>query len=116
MSSNVVMFGWNRSIPGREQMSGQHFQEYIAYLNGLQQSGAIESWENVFLNAHGGDINGFFLIKGDPGQISTLIASKDWVTHMTKASIHLEQSGAVTGATGELVMERFGVWSSLIPE
>ena len=60
-------------------------------------------------------MNGFFLVRGNPGQISSLIASEDWGTHMTKATLHLEQAGAVTGATGDLVMERFGTWSSLIP-
>ena len=116
MSSNVVLFGWNRPIPGREHLSAAHFQDFVAYLAGLQQSGAIGSWENVFLNAHGGDLNGFFLIRGSGEQISSLVESDVWLTHMTRAGMHLEQSGAVTGAIGDLVMERFAMWSSAIPD
>ena len=116
MASNTVFFGWDRSIPGREQTSAVHFQEFVQYLGSLEQSGAIGSWESVFLDPHGGDINGFFLIKGSPEQISDLVASEDWGLHMTKAGMHLDSSGSVTGASGDLVMERFGTWSSLIPE
>jgi hypothetical protein len=116
MSSNVVLFGWDHPIPGREQISAAHFQEFMGYLGSLQDSGSIGSWEVVFLNPHGGDLNGFFLIKGDPEQISDLIASDDWVRHMTRATLHLQDPGAVAGAAGDLVMDRFGMWSSLIPE
>ena len=40
MASNVILFGWNRSIPGREKVSAQHFGEFVQYLGGLQQKGA----------------------------------------------------------------------------
>jgi hypothetical protein len=43
MGSNTVLFGWKRSIPGREKLSAQHFGEFVAYLGGLQQKGAIQT-------------------------------------------------------------------------
>ena len=64
MASNLILFGWNRSIPGREKLSAQHFDEFVKYLSGLQKNGAIQTFEVVFLNTHGGDLNGFFLIEG----------------------------------------------------
>jgi hypothetical protein len=30
--SNAIFFGWNRSMPGRERLSAQHFDEFVAYL------------------------------------------------------------------------------------
>lgn len=30
MSDNAILFGCERSLPGREQMSGQHFDEFVA--------------------------------------------------------------------------------------
>lgn len=53
--SNAIFFGWNRAIPGRERISAEHFEEFVAYLRGLEKSGKIESFDVVFLNAHGGD-------------------------------------------------------------
>ena len=41
MSSNMILFGRNRSLPGREHLSAAHFGEFAQYLGGLQQSGAI---------------------------------------------------------------------------
>ena len=32
MRSNTIFFGWNRSIPGWERTSAEHFQEFVQYL------------------------------------------------------------------------------------
>jgi len=114
MSSNVIFFGWNRSVPGREQLSAQHFQDFLQYLGGLQQAGAIESFEPILLSAHGGDMNGFFLIRGENDALNALVDSDEWLTHMTRGGHHLEGSGAVRGAAGELVMEWMNRWGSII--
>jgi hypothetical protein len=115
MGNNVIFFGWNRSLPGRENMSAEHFQDFLQYLQGLQKQGTIQSYDTVFLNPHGGDMNGFFLIRGESEQLDGVAASKEWQTHMLRATLHLESAGAVRGVTGEMVMERFGIWSSLLP-
>ena len=114
MSSNVVFVGWNRSIPGREGTSAAHFQEFAQYVGGLQQTGAIQSFEAVLLDPHGGDLNGFFLIRGESAKLDAVIASDAWGMHITRAELHLEGVGAIRGATGELVMERMALWSNLI--
>jgi hypothetical protein len=115
MASNTILFGWNRSIPGREKISAQHFEDFVKYLGGLQQKGAIQGFEIVFLDTHGGDLNGFFLLKGEPAKLDALISTTEWVTHITRASMHLEGSGVVRGQTGDAVMERMALWSSVIP-
>jgi hypothetical protein len=49
MSSNVILFGWNRSVPGRERLSAEHFGEFTQYLDGLQQAGAIQAHPTIWL-------------------------------------------------------------------
>lgn len=115
MSSNVIFFGWNRSVPGREQLSAEHFQEFVQYLAGLQQAGTIQSFEPVFLDPHGGDLNGFFLIRGESAKLVGLASTEEWLVHMTRAGLHLEGSGVVHGAAGELVMERMSLWTKVLP-
>jgi len=115
MASNVVMFGWNRSVSGREKVSGQHFGEFVNYLGGLQQKGAIQSFETVFLDSHGGDLNGFFLIKGETAKLDALLSSTEWITHITRASLHLMGAGVIRGVTGNEIMDRMALWTSLIP-
>ena len=51
MASNVVMFGWNRPVPGREKISGQHFGEFVNYLGALERNGVIQSFDTVFLDS-----------------------------------------------------------------
>jgi hypothetical protein len=56
----------------------------MQYLGGLQQKGSIKSFDTVFLNPHGGDLNGFILIRAESGQLDALMSSADWVRHMTR--------------------------------
>jgi len=42
MSSNAVVFGWDRSLPGREQLSGKHFQDFVAFVQ-AQKSAWVQA-------------------------------------------------------------------------
>src|ERR1700733_8015932 len=100
MGSNIVLFGWKRSIPGREKVSAQHFAQFVQYLGGLQQNGVIQTFETVFLDVHGGDFNRFFLIKADTAKLGALVSTTEWITHITRASLHLDGAGVIRGITG----------------
>jgi hypothetical protein len=115
MSKAVIFYGWDRSIPGREQMSAGHFQEYLGYLQGLQEGGAIDSFEVVLLEPHGGDLNGFFLLHGEEEQLDAVQASDEYRDHVTRGGLHLQSAGAVRGVTGEGVMEWMARWAANIP-
>ncbi|NNM06381.1 MAG: hypothetical protein HKO65_14915 [Gemmatimonadetes bacterium] len=113
MHRNAVFFAWNRSVPGREEASGAHFDEFVAYLSAQAQNGTIQGFDVVFLDPHGGDMNGFFLIKGEPEGIQALLSSPEWTEHMTRASLHLMGSGSVGAVTGDQVARRMDLWKRL---
>ena len=115
MGSGVILFGWNRSVPGREKLSAAHFDDFVKYLGGMQQTGAIQSFDVVFLDAHGGDLNEFFLIRGDSARLDTLMSTTEWITHVTRASLHLDGLGVIRGVTGDEIMKRMAIWTSMIP-
>ncbi len=115
MKSNALFFAWNRSIPGRERISHEHFQEFVEYLGGLQKKGSIASFEPIFLNPHGGDMNGFFLIRGEPAKLEALTGSPDWERQITRAAMHLQGVGVVGAAGGELIRQRLDLWKQAIP-
>ena len=81
----------------------------------MAQRAEGSGFDTVLLEPHGGDMNGFFLVKGTPEQLDKLCSSKDWVSHMTRASIHLQSSGTVRGRTDEAVMEQMELWRSHLP-
>ncbi len=116
MQSNTILFGWNRPLVGREHLSATHFGEFVEYLGSLAKSGTIDSFDTVFLEPHGGDLNGFFLLKGDPAALNELTGSEDWARHMTKAGMHLQGHGFVRGFTGDAVMDRMQLWTGAIPD
>ena len=47
------------------------FNEVLEYWTSLQQQGEIESFETVLLESHGGDLNGFVLVRGDQDKLAS---------------------------------------------
>lgn len=115
MGPNVLVFAWNRSLPGRESLSAQHFQDFMQYLSDEQSKGQIDSFEPVLLEAHGGSVNGWVLIRGDSGKLSDLANSRSWVEHVTRALHHLDGASVLRGVTGPVLMERMDMWTRAIP-
>jgi hypothetical protein len=114
MSTRVIFLGWNRPAAGREQTSAALFPEFLGYLGGLEKKGDIDSFDVVVLYPHGGDLNGFFLIRGDNDQLDALQASDDFLNQLARASYNLEGTGAIRGVTGEGVMDFMNRWSAVI--
>ncbi|MGB3713071.1 MAG: hypothetical protein WA996_01455 [Candidatus Promineifilaceae bacterium] len=116
MGNYVLFYGWNRPNPGHEKFSLSLFQDFTQFLGGLQQDGSIDSFETTLLNAHGGDLNGFTIIRGDIIKLQEVQRTEEWIMLMTRAGLVMDGGGLITGVTGELVMEWMGRWSGLIPE
>ena len=116
MSTNTLLFGWKRSSPGRESLSAAHFQDFVQYLGGLQKDGRIQSFEPVLLEPSGAGMNGFFLIRADDARLNELTASDEWVGHITRSLMHLEEPIVQRGVCGEMVNERMALWVGQIPK
>ena len=116
MSKDVIFVGWDRAVPGREKTGAALFQEYLQYLGGLKAAGSIDSFEVVLLTPHGGDLNGFFLIRGERSKLDDLVVSKEWFTFTTRSGQLLEGVGTIRGVCDEGVMEWFQIRCTLIPE
>jgi non-ribosomal peptide synthetase component F len=116
MGPNVILFAWNRSLPGREKMSAQHFQEFVEFMTAQQKNGVIDSFDIVLLEPYGGAINGFFLMRGDPSKLRDLWATAEWIRHQVRGLLHLEGAAALRGVTGSAVAERMELWMKETPQ
>jgi len=116
MSKHVLFYGWNRANPGHEKEAGALFQDYFQYLGGLQQEGMVDSFEAVMLTVHGGDLNGFFVIRGDIVKLDEIRRTEEFNKFLTLAGHLMEGGGLIPGVTGEGVLEQMALWTSLIPE
>ena len=92
------------------------FGEAGAFYGGLLQSGEIESAEPVFLEPRGGDLTGFFLIKGDSEKLASLRVREDFVRLNARASLIVEGFGVVGASVGSGIDEQMGYFQAAIDE
>jgi hypothetical protein len=114
MADHVLFIGWNRSIVGREQQAVQLFQKTMEFYGKLQAEGRIESFEPVLLSAHGGDLNGFFLLKGEAKKLAEVRGDETFLDLTIEAEYCLEGFGIISGFIGEALTDVFSRWSKLI--
>ena len=115
MKTNTIMFGWNRPVQGREGIAGELFSTAMSFYEKCKTSGKIESYEPVFLSRHGGDLNGFFLIKGTHEQLDTLLCNDEFVELTMRADHCLSNVGVIQGFTGNMISESMSKWVKTIP-
>jgi hypothetical protein len=101
MAEAGLFVGWGAPVRGRELAGLGVFQESIGYWGSQQEAGAIDSFEVVILEPHGGDLAGFFLIRGSEDQIAALRASEEYARLITRAGMIVERVGAVGAFLGE---------------
>ena len=97
MAMGALFIGWGPAVRGREQKALGVFQEALQYYGRLQQQGEVQSFEAVALEPHGGDLDGFLLIKGDADKLARLRVSDEFIAINTRAQLVVENFG-VTGA------------------
>ncbi|HZA58700.1 MAG TPA: hypothetical protein VE523_05890 [Solirubrobacterales bacterium] len=101
MADAALFIGWGQVVRGREKRALQVFNESVEYWGGLQGDGAIEDFEVVLLTPHGGDLQGFALLRGSEEQISALQTDEEFQRRIARADLIVESQGVVSGLTGE---------------
>jgi hypothetical protein len=114
MADSVLFLGWSRAVAGREQQALNLFERSMAFYAKLQAGGRIESYEAVLLAAHGGDLNGFVLLRGDAGKLAELRRDDTFEEIVVEANYCLEGLGVVDGYVGQGLTNRFSQFAKLI--
>ena len=100
MAMGALFVGWGAVVRGREQKALEVFQEAVQYYSRLQQQGEIQSFEPVALEPHGGDLEGFLLIKGDPDKLARMRGSDEFIALTTRAQQVVDNVGIVGAFVG----------------
>lgn len=116
MNHNVLFIGWGQPVRGRELQAAKVFSEWNELLGTLQSKGSIKSVTPVFLAPRGGELNGFFLITGEPRKLAELAQGDELRRAITRAQIVVEQVGVVSGLTGDEIMKQMQLWTSQVNE
>ena|SRR5919202_5263696 len=101
MADAGLFIGWGEVVRGREERALDVFNETIDYYGQLQSDGRIESFEVVLLDPHGGELQGYILLRGSEDQIDGLRRDEDFLRLMTKASLLVDDLGLVRASIGE---------------
>jgi hypothetical protein len=114
MADTVLFIGWNRPVVGREQRALQLWQKVMEYYGRLQADGRIESFDPVLLSSHGGDLNGFVLLKGTAQKLAEVRREEAFVNFTIESELCLEGFGVVVGYVGEGLADVFNRWAKAI--
>jgi hypothetical protein len=101
MADAAVFIGWGQVVRGREKRALQVFNESVEYWGGLQGDGKIEDFEVVLLTPHGGDLQGFALLRGSEEQIGALRADEEFARRVQRANLIVESQGVVDALIGD---------------
>ena len=116
MAEFGLFIGWGSPRAGKEAAAGKVFEEAVAYWNGLQAAGEIESVEQVLLSAHGGDLIGFALLRGDPEKLGWLSMTPEFQRLTMRAGVCLDGVGVVSAVVDAGVMRWIGDWRGAIAD
>jgi hypothetical protein len=106
----MIFIGWSNPVRGREQASEKVFREAVEFWGRLQAAGESESVDAVLLDAHGGDLGGFFLLKGEREKLARVRASEEMEQLMVRANAIVDDLGAAAGVTGDGVMRQIAAF------
>jgi hypothetical protein len=101
MAEAGLFVGFGLPVRGRERQAVRVFTEALEYYARLQEQGEIESFETVFLESHGGDLNGFTLVHGDPDQLMRIRTSDEFLRLSLRADLITEGFGVIGAVLGE---------------
>jgi hypothetical protein len=98
-----LFIGWGAVVRGREKQALQVFQESMEYYGRLQQEGRIEGFDVVLLAPHGGDMNGFVVLRGDREALADVRFSDEFERLLVRAASIIDAPGVVPAYTGEAI-------------
>ena len=116
MANSGIFVGFGEPVRGRETKSLELFNETMQYYSRLQEEGTIESWEVAFLEPHGGDLNGFFLLKGDSDKLAHLRQDAEFTRQTIRAGTIVERLGVVGAWLGEGLSEVVNAYQEAVGE
>jgi hypothetical protein len=109
-ADSVLFIGWDRGVHGKEKEALEAFGAALAWWGQQVAAGKVESAEPILLDPHGGDLNGFMLVRGSAAVLAELRDSEEFRDLVVRADMSVRGIGVIAGKCGEGVgreMARF---------
>ncbi len=114
MAGFGLFFGWGATRAGREAAADKVLGEALAYWNELKAAGEIEGVDVVILGAHGGDLSGFALLRGDREKLARLRMTPEFARLVVRVEMVADDVGVVEAYINEGVAYLMGIWREAI--
>ena len=101
MADAGIFIGWSDAVRGREDRALDVFNETLELYGQMESDGRLESSEVVLLNPHGGELQGYALLRGSEAQMDAVARDEDFQRVITKASLIVDDLGVIPAAIGE---------------
>jgi hypothetical protein len=115
MADAAILVGWNEPKAGREAMAAQLYADAMKYYTTLVEQRAIESFEPVLLTRHGGDFNGFILLRGEAAKLDALQRSEEFEAMTIRGVLCLSGYGVIRAYIGEGLQRVMQRWMAALP-
>jgi hypothetical protein len=114
MADRALFVGFGVPVRGREERAIAVFNEFVAMLGRMQSDGRIEGMEVTLLDAHGGDLGGFFMVHGSAEQCAALQNDEEFRRAVTDATLIVESFGVVPATTGEGIGREMAMYGEAV--
>lgn len=116
MADFGLFIGFGAPVRGRERQAIKVFNEAFEYYSRLQQEGEIENFEPVLLEPHGGELGGFFLLRGDQDKLARIRSSEEFERYTVRGQLIVEGIGIVGAALGTRLMSQMSLFAEQVEE
>jgi hypothetical protein len=116
MADAGLFIGWGEVVRGREERALEVFNETMQFYGQLQQDGRIESFEPCLLEPHGGDLQGFVLLRGSQEQIDAIHSDDEFQRQLTRANFIVDNLGVIQAALGEELGRQMSLYEAQVAE
>src|ERR1700745_1500353 len=114
MAERALFVGWGTPVRGREERAVEVFNAFVALFGRLQSEGRIEGVDVTLLDAHGGDLGGFFLVHGTEDQIAVLPYDDEFRRAAIDAGLIVDNFGVVRATSGEAVGPQMAMYGEAV--
>ena len=116
MAESALFIGFGAPARARERQALALYEELLAFYTEAQQRGEISGFEVVLLEPHGGDLGGFFLLRGEDEQLDRLRRDGDFRRLSARAGLVVEGFGVVNAHAGAAVAEQIKLYAGQVEE
>src|SRR5207249_194181 len=92
---SALFIRWGATAPGREKKSVELFGESLMFLTRMVEDGSVASVEPFFLQPHGGDLEGFFVVRGDRDELHKMRSSDGFQRLQVRAQAVVQNFGVI---------------------